>query len=261
MIMPHSRAFLFVVAVCSIAAAPPLATPPIAVRQPQGTLHGFLVLRTTSGTTVGYGDLIQTVAGDRVTCRTTFHFKDGSLNDETAVFSQHGAFHLLSDRLVQRGPSFEHPLTMDIDALHGHVVVKSTETDGKEQVEDKRMDLPSNLANGIIITLLENVDPAGTPVTLGFVAATPSPRLVTLVVSNGGTSRFSIGDSVRTSTDFVLKTEIGGLAGLVAPIVGKQPPDAHVWIFSGEASAFVKSEAPLAPGGPVLRTELTNPAW
>jgi hypothetical protein len=257
--MPPSR--LLLLSILLSLAAGPAPTRLIAVREQQGTLHGFLVLRDASGSTVGYGDLIQTVAGDRVTCRTTFHLKNGSLNDESAVFSQHGTFRLLSDHLVQRGPSFDYPLTMDIDVGRGHVVVRSTSADGKEQVDDKRMDLPPNLANGIIIALLENIDPDKTPVTFGYVAATPAPRLVTLVVSNAGPSRFSIGDSVRTATDFAVKTDIGGLPGLIAPIIGKQPPDSHVWIFGGDAPAFVKSETPLAPGGPMMRMELTNPAW
>ena len=32
--------------------------------------------------------------------------------------------------------------------------------------------------------------------------------------------------------------ELGGIAGIVAPIIGKQPPDLHVWILGGDAPAF-----------------------
>ena len=59
----------------------------------------------------------------------------------------------------------------------------------------------------------------------------------------------------------MVKPEIGGLAGLVAPLVGKQPTDAHVWIMGGAAPAFVKAEQTLYTGGPVWRIELTSPAW
>jgi hypothetical protein len=59
----------------------------------------------------------------------------------------------------------------------------------------------------------------------------------------------------------VLKVNIGGLKGLLAPLIGKQPPDSHVWILDGEAPAFVKSEQPLFQGGPVWRIELVSPAW
>ena len=58
-----------------------------------------------------------------------------------------------------------------------------------------------------------------------------------------------------------MKIEIGGLAGLVAPLFGKQPEDSHVWILGGEAPAFVKFEGPLAFGTPPWRIELASPVW
>jgi hypothetical protein len=96
---------------------------------------------------------VQNARGDRVSSRLTFRFTDGSLHDETAVFSQRGQFRLLTDHLVQKGPSFEHPLDMTIDRQKGQVVVKYRE-DGEDKVEQERMDLPPDLANGMIITLL-----------------------------------------------------------------------------------------------------------
>jgi hypothetical protein len=48
------------------------------------------------------------------------------------------------------------------------------------------------------------------------------------------------------------------LAGLVAPLLGKQPPDTHVWVLAGNAPAFVKLEGPLYDGGPIGRIELAN---
>jgi hypothetical protein len=59
----------------------------------------------------------------------------------------------------------------------------------------------------------------------------------------------------------MVKVEIGGLAGVIAPIVGKEPADIHVWILGGEAPAFVKSEGPLCSEGPVWRIELASPVW
>ena len=72
---------------------------------------------------------------------------------------------------------------------------------------------------------------------------------------------FTIAGVTRKATHFVVKVEIGGLAGLVAPLVGKQPPDSHVWILPGEVPAFLKSEGPLYLGGPIWRIELTSPVW
>src|SRR4051812_22548146 len=60
----------------------------IAVRHAEGLVHGFLILRTLDSTPLADGDLIQTSRGDRVTTRLVFHFKNGSIHDETAVYSQ-----------------------------------------------------------------------------------------------------------------------------------------------------------------------------
>jgi hypothetical protein len=232
----------------------------VAVRQTEGTVHGFLALRTLEGATIADGDLIQRAVGDRVTTRLVFHFKDGSLNDETAVYSQRGQFRLLSDHLVQKGPSFPQPLDMTIDG-GGDVTVRYTNGRGQQKVEAEHLDLPPDLANGVILTLLKNVRPDAAPRTLSFVATTPKPRLVKLAVTAVGQERFSTGGAGRTATHYLLKVEIGGVAGLLAPLFGKQPPDSHVWILGGEAPAFVKSEQPLYSGGPVWRIELVAPSW
>ena len=72
---------------------------------------------------------------------------------------------------------------------------------------------------------------------------------------------FQVAGSARKATHYVVKVDIKGLAGLLAPLVGKQPPDSHVWILQGEAPAFVKSESPFFPDGPLWRIELTSPTW
>ena len=69
-------------------------------------MQGFLVLRTLEGKPLADGDLIQTARGATVTSRLVFRFTDGSIHDETAVFSHRGQFRLLSDHLVKKGSAF-----------------------------------------------------------------------------------------------------------------------------------------------------------
>ena len=78
-------------------------------------------------------------------------------------------------------------------------------------------------------------------------------------MSAGGGERFSTGATARTATRYTLKVDIGGLSGVLAPLLGKQPPDSHVWILGGEAPAFVKSEQALYLGGPVWRIDSCEP--
>jgi hypothetical protein len=233
----------------------------VTVRYAEGLVHGFLSLRTLDGTPLADGDLIQFARGDRVTTRLVFHFKDGSIHDETAVYSQRQRFRLMTDHLVQKGPTFPQPLDMAIDGSSGRVTVRYTDEQGKQKVEAERLDVPPGLANGLILTLLKNVQTGAPPKTVSLVAATPKPRLVKLAITVAGDEPFSTGGATRKATHYVLKVEIGGISGLLAPLLGKQPPDSHVWILGGEAPAFVKSEQPLYLGGPLWRIELVSPVW
>jgi hypothetical protein len=234
---------------------------PVAVRHIEGLVHGFLVLRTLAGDTLAEGDLIQVARGDRVTSRLVFRFRDGSVHDETAVFSQRRNFRLMNDQLVQKGPAFPHPMEVSIDASTGRVTVHTTDDDGKDKVVTEHLDLQSDVANGMVLTLLKNIRSDAPQTKVSMVAATPKPRLVRLAITPEGEEPFSVGGSSHKATRYVVKVEIGGAAGLVAPLLGKQPPDTHVWILGGEAPAFVKSEGPLFFGGPIWRIELVSPVW
>jgi hypothetical protein len=233
---------------------------PTPVRYPEGLVHGYLALRTLEGEALASGDLIQTARGDQVTSRLVFRFKDGSSHDETAVFNQGRQFRLARYKLVQKGPAFEHPLELSIDPKRGRVTVRHTDDEGKEKVESEHMDLPPDLANGIVPILLKNGRPESPP-TMHFLAATPKPRLVKLEATAAGEASFRVAGSTHKAIHYVVKVEIGGIAGFMAPIVGKQPPDTHVWIEGGDAPAFVRSEGPLSMGGPPWRIDLTGPAW
>lgn len=237
-----------------------LAGEPVTVRFAEGIVHGFLTLRTLDGAAIADGDLIQVARGTRVTTRLIFRFKDGSTHDETALFSQRGHFRLIQDHLVQKGPSFPRPLDMTIDAAKSTAIVRYSE-DGQPKEETEHLTLPADLSNGLVLTFLKNVRPDALPKSFSYVAATPKPRLVKLMLSAAGDEPFSTGGQRRTATHYVLKVDIGGLTGVIASLFGKEPPDSHVWILGGEAPAFVKAEQQLYTGGPVWRIELAAPTW
>jgi hypothetical protein len=246
-------ATLFQPAVSSAQAVP--------VRHPQGTLHGFLVLRSLKGDTLADGDVTQVAHGNRVTTELAFHFKDGSLHEETAVFSQDRVFRFISDHLVQKGPSFQHPMDVLINGATGQVTVHSTDDKGKDNVDTGHLALPPDVSNGFLFTLLMNLPAGSLPRKFSMVAAAPKPRLVKLAITSPGEDSFSVGGSSRKATHYVLKVDIGGAKGAVAPMVGKQPTDTHIWILPGDAPAFVKLEGALAYEGPIWRIELASPVW
>ena len=232
----------------------------VTVRHAEGLVRGFLALRSSGGALIANGDLIQFTQGDRVTSRLVFHFKDGSLQDETAVFSQRRQFRLLTDHLVQRGPSFPRPQDVSIDATSGRVTVRHRDKD-EEKVIDERMELPSDLANGMMVTLLKNISRDAPSTTVSMLFATPKPQLVKLVITPLGQEPFSVGRASYKATRFNVKVEIGGLKGVLAKLLGKQPLDTSVWILGGEAPGFVRSEGQFYQDGPVWRIELAAPDY
>ncbi len=238
----------------------PIALPvdTVPVRHTEGVSHGFLVLRTLKGSTIADGQLAQDAVGDQVTNHLTFRFKDGSIYEETTIFSQRGAFRLLSDRLVQRGPSFKYPMETSIDTSTGQVTVRYTNNNGKEKILTQRLELPPDVANGLLFTLLKNIQSSVPRTTVSMVAITPKPRLVKLAILPVGEEPFSIGSHQHKAWHYVVKVEIGGAAGLLAHLLGKQPPDAHVWVLAGEAPAFVKFKGQLYAGGPIWEIQLAS---
>lgn len=231
------------------------------VRHVGGSIHGFLELRSDDGRVVASGDIIQVVRGNRITSRTLFSFKDGSIDDETTVFSQRRTFQLISDHHIQKGPSFPHPMDLLIDARNGQVTVRSTGKDGKEEVKTDHLDLPPDLVNGMVPVVVENMPPDAPERTVSMLVATPKPRVVKLAISNRGEEKFSVVGSPRKAIHYEIKINLGGVAGVVAPIIGKAPPDIQIWTVGGQAPTFVKEQGPVYPEGPMMTIQLASPSW
>ncbi len=230
----------------------------IPVRHTEGLIHGFLLVLTFEGKALADGQMTQDAQGDRVTNHLIFRFKDGSIYDDTTRFSQRGTFRLLSDHLILKGPSFKQPMDTLIDASTGQVKVRYTDDKGKEKVIAQRMELPPDIVNGLLFTLMKDVNPSVPRTTVSMVATTPKPRLVKLAILPQGKEPFTIGSFRHEAMHYVVKAEIGGVTGFLARLMGKQPADTHVWVLGGEAPAFVKAEGPFYEGGPIWRIQLAS---
>ena len=86
-----ARAFGFIL-MTHVLLAVELSAEPVPVRHPQGSSHGFLAVKTLEGTRIATGDATQIVHGDRATSRVILRFVDGSIDEDTTVFSQNGFF-------------------------------------------------------------------------------------------------------------------------------------------------------------------------
>lgn len=233
----------------------------VPVRHTEGRIHGFLVLRDLQDNILASGELTQLANGVRVTNELALHFKDGSTHQETTVFSQRRTFQLVTYHLVQKGRAFKRATDMSLNGSTGQVTIRYTDDDGKEKTITDRLKLPPDVSNGFVTTLLSDIDPKTPKTMLSMVVSTPKPRLVKLEVTPATEDSFSIGAVTHKAMRYDIKIEIGGISGVIAPIVGKQPPDTHVWVIGGKAPGFVKSEGPMYEGGPIWRIELASPVW
>jgi hypothetical protein len=259
--MRPARLRLFAVLLACILLQPNgLIAEQVPVRHKEGLMHGFLVLRTLEGKKLADGEMKQVTQGDRLTDELIFRFKDGSIYEDKTVFTQKGTFRLLSDHLVMKGPSFNQPMETLIDASTGQVTVHYKDHDGTEKVLKQKLNLPPDLANGLIFTLVKDVEPSARQTVVSLLATTPKLRLVKLAIFPEGEKPLSSGSIGHEAVVYDVKVQIGGMAGLVARVTRKQPPDSHVWVLGGDAPAFVKFEGPLYQRGPIWRIELAKPA-
>jgi hypothetical protein len=257
----HRRVLHLIVAFAALLWPCALPADLVTVRYKEGLLHGFLLLRTEEGAAIAVGDWTQGAQGDRITGDLIFHFKDGSLYQETTVFSQRGKFQLLKYHLIQKGPTFKHPSETWLNASTGQFTVRYQEDDGKEKNISERVQLPADVANGMVTTLLKNVPANAEQISLSMVVATPKPRTVKLAITFQGEDPVLVGGSSRKARHYLVKVELGGVAGVVAPLLKKQPPDTDVWILAGDYPVFVRSVGVLYEGGPSWTIEQTSPAW
>jgi hypothetical protein len=96
---------------------------------------------------------------------------------------------------------------------------------------------------------------------VSYVVVASKPRIVKFSIKPDGEDRALVGGLGRRANRFNVHVEIGGVAGVIAPVIGKQPSDTKLWILDGDVPAFVKMEGALYEKGPIWTMVLTSPAW
>jgi hypothetical protein len=147
-----------------------------------------------------------------------------------------------------------------INCATGQVTVRY-QNRGREKEKTDHLEIPPDLANGIIPTIVKNISPNTKETKVSYIGADPKPRLVHLSITPNGEDTFSIAGAHPKMTLFTVKVEIGGITGKIAPLVGKQPADTKIWLVSEEAPGFVRTDEALYVGGPIWRIQITGPEW
>jgi hypothetical protein len=233
---------------------------PVKVRLPEGVARGPLVLTTLDGQAIAHGELVQRSHGSRIDSRLNFVFKDGSVWDEQLTFSQDRVFRLETYKLVQRGPSF--PTTeVEFDRRDGRFKARTqTRKDAELKEASGPLEMPADVYNGMALTLLKNLanGEAGTGQMLVF---TPKPRLIRMDLVREGEDDVQLGPLGLKAIRYLVKLDVGGVAGVLATVLGKDPPDGRYWLLAGDVPAFVRFTGATYLNGPVWRLESATVRW
>ena len=233
---------------------------PIPAKHKEGEVHAFLVLRDDEGKLLAHADEVIVPVGRAWRSRLTIRFLDGSLSDETTLYTQGATLHLLTDHLVQKGPSFPKPTDLTIDTAKGQVRWHE-QKDGRDDLKTDTIDLPPDLANGMLPMVLQNVADRTDEVKVGYIVTTPKPRVVKLAIHHESPGTFHLAGITHGATHMRMHVDIGGIEGVVAPAIGKEPPDYDAWVSSGEAPTFLKMRGIFYAGGPLWTLQLVSPQW
>lgn len=229
---------------------------PIPVRHIQRPMHRFMVARTEAGKIIARGEFTQTVQGDEVTMRLTYRFTDGSLDEETTTYRKQSTFRLVRNHHVQKGPFFTRPVDFAVEAATGIATSRTQDREGKIHVESHHVDLPDDLANGFVGTLLLNVQQNTRPFRVSMLAPVGEGRLIRLLISSEGEQPFHASGENLKAAVFRIHPELGGIVGVIARLIGLQPKDVMVWVQEGEEPAVVRIVGQLGGYGPVISSEL-----
>jgi hypothetical protein len=241
-------------------AAAPVAGAPVAVRLPEGSAHGFLVVRDEGADVIAQGDWWQIPKGERLEVHLRFRFTDGSESHETFILRQRRTLTLVSYRSMQRGPRFPRDIDGRVDRETGRYTVRTTEK-GESKVDEGAIDLPEDVyAFSMLAIPLKNLE-AGAAMSAHAIAFTPKPRIFTLEATPDGEQTVKVEGLARKTRRYIAKAKLGGALGVAASVAGKQPPDLRYWLAGDPVPTFVRVDCPFYPEGPIWRVELAAPHW
>jgi len=220
-----------------------------------------MVARSEDGKPIASGEFSQVVQGDEVTMRLTYHFVDGSIDDETTTYTQQGTFRLVRNHHIQKGPFFTKPIDFTIEAATGIMTSRTIDKNGKIHVESKHMDLPDDLANGFVGTLLLNVPHNTTPFRVRMLAPVGGGRLIRLLISPEDEQTVHLAGQTFKATVFRIHPELGGTVRVIARLIGLLPKDVMVWVLEGEEPAVALIVGQFGGYGPVVNSDLEGTSF
>jgi hypothetical protein len=233
----------------------------ITVKHVQLPLHRFMVARSEAGQIIANVEFSQAVQSDQVTMHVSYRFVDGSIDDEETTYTQRGTSRLVRNHHIQKGPFFAEPVDFTVEAATGIVTSRTIEKNGKMHVESKHINLPDDLANGFVGTLLLNVPHNTAPFRVGMLAPVGGGRLIRLLISPEEEQTVQLSGRSLKATVFRVHPELGGIVSVIARLLGIQPKDVMVWVLEGEEPAVAVVVGQLGGSGPVVSADLVGTSF
>jgi hypothetical protein len=137
--------------------------------------------------------------------------------------------------------------------------VQQTRNDEPKSAEGT-LEMPPDLYNGMALVVLKNL-PEGASVSARMAVFLPTPRLIRMELGPESQERVFVGAQARPAVRYLVNLEVGGVAGAIAALVGKDPPDLRYWLVTGPVPAFVRFQGAMFLNGPQWRVELTPVEW
>jgi len=81
------------------------------------------------------------------------------------------------------------------------------------------------------------------------------------VISRAGEDSYTLGGERQTAKKLELKVDLGGVAGLIAPVIGKEPKPTTAWMAGGRIPMFIRIQTQFYEGAPLWTIQQTAPAW
>ncbi|MBY0275603.1 hypothetical protein K2Z84_09685 [Candidatus Binatia bacterium] len=230
------------------------------MRFPEGPAHGFFTLSDAkTKRKLAHGELVQWLEKRVIASRLSIRFDDGSLYDETVRFTQRPSFRITSYELTQKGPAFDEDQRVTFDAS-GRYDVRQRKHGAEEKRASGTTEIPDDVANGLTSVLAKNL-PEGASGAAHLLTFRPEPLLLDLTITPQGREPYWVGGARSLATRFVIEPDVPGVKGVLATIVGKEPPTVRMWIAPEPAPVLVRFEGALYVDGPEWRMDLSAPRW
>ncbi len=82
-----------------------------------------------------------------------------------------------------------------------------------------------------------------------------------MALSQEGTGSVRLGGATVPVTQYLAKLDVGGVAGIFASLIGKDPPDLRYWLVPGDVPVLVRFEGSMYLNGPTWRIQQATVEW